>query len=561
MVDKFAEATAAARITRSSAKGDPLRLSSVLVVGCALLLGAVGCGKTPVAKPPTRPDLGLLPSGAKTPNVVLVLVDTLRADRLAAYGSTAGLAPNVDSLAAAGIVFDRCQAPAPWTLPSMGSVFTAQHPSVHGATSYTSVRDMNQGRRTLVPVLADSFTLMAEVLRDHGYRCFAASANPFVQAKFGFGQGFETFDGGEIKLNGTVGTWVNKAAADWLEKYDGGKPFLMYLHYMDVHGPYDAPASIQEPLLEAVDKLPRKRALTEREWRLLIPYLKAPPPGLKDPSLHDRLKGYLEYWPARYNAGVTEFDGYFKAVCDLLKSRGLWENTLLVLTADHGEAFLEHGMWDHGYTLYQEELHVPLVMHWPATIPAGARVGGTTRLIDLYPTILEQLRLPIPAGLEGRPMVDLMGGATRAAPTPAFSGACKGEGRNPPRLAVVEGDWKLIKTFHLTKAGGQTRIRRIDTELFDLSRDPGEKSNLAAAQKSKADALWALMLAQIETDLKRLSGAPVQYRSEEEKLLRGLGYAGGGEEADENGDERDGAQRDGATSAPTPSRPASAPNP
>lgn len=506
-----------------------------------------------------KPTIGVLPPNAPRPNVLIVLVDTLRADKLGAYGHTGGLMPTADGLAKEGLVFERAQAVAPWTLPSVGSLFTGFYPSVHKAISYEEVRDQRKGLKMRVPTIASEFVMLAEVLRDAGYRTAAVSANPFVQDWVGYGQGFETFKGDEYADNTASGAKVNADVSSWLDQYDKQKPFFMYVHYMDVHGPYDADPKFMEPALKRVEQMPNKRTLTQMEKQRFIPYLMVPP-HVSDASLHDRLKDYYEYWVARYEAGVQEADSYVGALFDDLKRRGLWDNTLVIFTADHGEAFLEHDFWDHGYTLYQEELHIPLFFYWPKAIPAGRRVKDTVRNLDIYPTILQQLRLPVPPGLQGVSLVDIMSGNSPNTPLVAFAETTKTAGmrKNNPQQAVVIGDWKLVQSTRLAQdASGKFVPILTVNELYNLADDPGEKKNLADANKQKVDELSKAIVEQNAQNAVAKPGVKTSHGTADAGKLKSLGYAG---DSPDDGHDHAASQPTSAATKPTATASSSQPS-
>lgn len=523
------------------------QLAKLSLVTIALLSIVSGCGPASTggganaAEPPPSAGtpaskIGILPNGAKRPNVLVVVVDTLRFDRLGAYGHKGGYTPTIDALAAEGMVFERAQSVAPWTLPSVGSLFTSHYPSVHRAVSYEQVRDMSKGRTMTVPIIADEFVMWAEAMRDGGYSTVAVSGNPFVQAPYGFGQGFETFLGKEYADNTAIGTKVNADVSAWLDQYKGEKPFFIYLHYMDVHGPYDAAREYMEPMLAKVEAQPNKRALTQIEARKLIPYLRLVKPDVPNAdAVDERLRGYLEYWTGRYDAGVQEFDARFKELIDDLKKRNLWDDTFVIFTADHGESFLEHGEWDHGYTQYQPEIQVPLIFRWPGVIPAGKRIKETVRLLDVYPTVIEELRIKPTGTMQGASMLDTMSGHPPKVPVIAFSETAKTAGprKNNPQWAVVVGDWKLVQTIRVAQnARGEWEPVLTNNELFDLSKDPYEQNDLSRSNPKKVEELGRIIFEQNTTNAKTKPGLVTQKAAGDANKFGGLGYVGHTDEED-----------------------------
>lgn len=339
----------------------------------------------------------------RLPDVVLVLVDTLRADRLGCYGHPGGLSPAIDRIASEGALFEQVMAPAPWTQPSIASLFSSYYPEVHGVLDYgEAYRALYDGQEKLA-VFEDSFATLAERLTDAGYATAAFVANPFILEEFGFAQGFAHFES-NFALNTTPGSTVNEAALAWLGQRDPDRPVFLFLHYMDVHGPYDAPPEILGPLLDEVETSPEKLRLTDAQQKSLG-YLARLPTVYNDLARHERLGVYREYWAARYEAGVRQADRHIGELGRRLGDLGLWDESLVVVTSDHGEALMEHGHWDHGYSLHGPELNVPWILRLPASVPAGERVGRTAGLLDVMPTLLELLGLPIPDGIEGRALL------------------------------------------------------------------------------------------------------------------------------------------------------------
>lgn len=503
---------------------------ALLLTSCTLApLG--GCDRPPAASAPPI----VIPEGVRKPNVIFIMVDTLRADRLGAYGNTGGFTPVMDALAAEGVLFERCQSAASWTLPSIASVFTGYYPSVHKAIDYKEVdknrMDLKAGKDILVAALADSFATLPEILFDNGYETAACVMNPFIQAEFGFGQGFHFFFGGVLENGaGNEGSRANEQAFAWLDgktaaPRDAAKPFFLYLHYMDCHGPYDAPARLVDPLLAAVEADTAKQPLSAAAQDALLPrnYLRRTPPVGSDPTRYDRLHMYREYWMAGYNACVQEQDEYIAALIAGLKERGLWEDALVVLVSDHGESFAEHLYWEHGLEQYQTTLHVPLVVRWPKIVPAGKRVGGTVRTMDLTPTLLEMLGISKePSFAQGVSLVKAMRGAPDAPKPLVYSEAAK---RDDIEIeVVVEGDWKLIVST--IRANGELAK---PVELYDLKSDPGETSNVAEAKQKIADAMYEKLVQQREANKSAKPGVIINLKTAPDTLRGPIGIPYGGE--------------------------------
>ncbi len=463
---------------------------------------------------------------APRPNIVFILVDTLRADHLGTYGGTAAATPTVDALAAEGVVFERAQSQAPWTLPSVASLFTGVYPNVHAATQYElgGARGQTRDEFAGVSTLAPAFDTLAEALQRAGYATAACSANPFIVERNGFGQGFEHFDS-SFAANTTPGGVVNQAAEEWLRQRDPKRPFFLYLHYMDVHAPYRVrPEALASQLL-ALDAQTGKRLLT-REELLGHPgyFSKTRQLYARDP-LHEQNGQYAEYYQCLYAGCVREMDAWLADLRARLDALGLWRDTLVVFTADHGEALGEHRVWTHGLSAHQNQLHVPIMLRWPGHLPSGRRVSTVVRLFDLMPTLLELLEIDPPAGLQAKSLATILADAAGADERVAFSEAVK---QDTVQRAIVQGDWKLLVS------------RKHPTgELFYLRDDPMETTDLAQAEPDRALSLRTLLEKQIAANEAhaRLAAesraAPLT--PAEVRRLRALGYGGGPEDESDSG--------------------------
>jgi len=529
---------------------------SWVVFGLLVLSASVlpGCerkgGPGPAEQPEGRVRVGILPEGETRPNVIMILVDALRADRLGAYGHRGGLTPTMDAMAASGVTFDYCVAAAPWTLPSVATLMTSYQAGVHKATSYRVVEDMESGKRAYQSVLSDQFDTLAEVLQANGYQTVGFCAAKFLRTQYGFAQGFDHYDT-SFAANTVRGEVVNAALFKWLdEQRDASKPLFLYLHYMDVHGPYDAAPQFMDPLMEQVEQNPDKRLLEAREFRAINAYLRKPPRETSDPGRFERLKGYREYWVARYEAGVREMDFYLTELLRGLHERGLWKPAYVILLADHGEALCEHGLWDHGYSQYQTDLRVPLVLRWPQVLPAGRRVRRLASLIDLMPTLLEQLRLPAGESLQGKSLVDHISGTLPNEPLARFAEATKA---GPRQYALFADNLKLIATELPPRQlpGGTTSEATVRRQLYNLATDPGEQFDLARQSPQELAMLTKLFTHIVQTNMATKPGLVVRREVVDTSTIRqleSLGYVGGAEEDYED-----------ANGVPPESQPASVP--
>lgn len=531
--------------------------AAACVGGLLLLAWLSGCGPSAPRKP------GVLAAGARKPNVVLVVIDTLRADRLGIHGYARRLTPNLDSLAAGGVAFERCIANAPWTLPSVASLFSSAYPPAHKAVYYLQMEAMDKDVAAKVSVFDESFVTIAETLKSAGYATAAVSANKFVRPEYGFGQGFDAFVhefGGENHVNGAS---VNVPALEWLKTRPADKPFFLYVHYMDVHGPYDAEPRFMEPLLAQVEANPNKQPMPAIALQRMNAYLNKPPKHDSDASRHERLKQYHEYWVARYDAGVAQADHYVGELLAGLRAAGLWDDTYMIVTADHGEELFEHKFWDHGNSLYQTELRVPLILRWANVLPAGGRISINAELIDVLPTLSEQLGLPAPSGVQGQSLVDAIAGLPRTAPNEAFATGVK-NAAPLSQWALLQDDWKLLAGQHGggRRPDGTVVPPGVLSALVNLQVDPVEaRKNVSAENPEVAKRLGQRLNALLKecAELKPgFTGGSRSLTPEQIRSLQALGYAGEVSAGDAASQPTDSSPASGPATRPA-SRPASRP--
>ncbi len=493
------------------------RLCAAVLLACTGLLA--GCERKTQPRPAatehqeSKAADRAVPERSARPTILFVLFDTLRADRVGAYGHQPSLTPTMDALAAEGVVFEHAIAPAPWTLPSIASLFTGLYPGVHKTTQYVTVR--RDGRVTgRVSRLPARFDTLAERLRRSGYQTAAFVANPFIIPRNGFKQGFDHYDASFVG-NDTPGSRVNRAIFAWLDARRDERPLFLYVHYMDTHAPYVADEGLVEAQLQRLEQRPREslRRLTAQEKQERGTYFRKNMLHYVRNPRHRVWFDYADYWAARYDACVRQSDVNLAALIDTLKKRGLWDDALVVLVADHGEALGEHHRWGHGTHAWQNQLAVPLILRWPGHLPAQTRVAATVRLIDVLPTLAGVLALPGEPvqGLDLRPWID----GRRGDPLPALSEAVK---KQPGLRTMIHGPWKLF---------GRVQPQRY--ELYNLADDPLEQHDLAAQLPQKVAELRKLLEQQVAENqrLGRQTQAEHAAASEQEvQRLRALGYTG-----------------------------------
>jgi arylsulfatase A-like enzyme len=441
------------------------------------------------------------------PDAVLVLVDTLRADYLGCYGFEGDVSPRLDALAREGVLFERCFAQAPWTKPSVASLLTSLPPEIHGVTTHEGwfgERAQDGGvpapvRRT--EVLPEGALTLAEALRDQGYATAAFVANPWIRPDQGFAQGFETFE----EIESKDGADILARALPWLEAREDRRPLFLYLHFMDVHGPYaSGPAGDADfAAVGASPSLGEPHTIEGRDWRRIPGYLRQVP-WFETPEARER-----RTWRGRYAAGVRAFDRHLGALVDELARAERLDRTLLAVTSDHGEELLERELWDHGEALFDAELHVPLVLRLPGKARAGERVEALVSTIDVAPTLLGELGVPAAPAWLGR---DLGDDGDREAGAISVATAVKWR----PRLfSLRTARHKLV-----------CDLERGTYELFDLASDPLEQTNLAGSESELARELRAAFEGYLATlqETPALEPGETELPEELVERLKALGY-------------------------------------
>ena len=431
-------------------------------------------------------------SGPASPNVVIYLVDTLRADRLGCYGYDRPTTPRLDEFARESMLFQNVEAQSSWTKPAVASIFTGCHPVVHGANDWPDR-------------LSDEHRTLAELLAMAGYETAAFVSSAVVVREFGFDRGFQTFEQVRketIEPSGTTSSWVERQALDWLDRRSerpDAKPFLLYLHTLDPHAPY-APEErlrslfapeVTDTSIGTVDAINRLAA--------------TPPPG-RARELSDL-----------YDAEIRGNDESFGRLMAALEDAGRLDDTVVVFLSDHGEGFFEHGRLQHGNSLHAELVRVPLLIRFPDGRGAGLRVPEIAQQIDVLPTLLHFLELDVPAAIQGASLLPLL---ERSKPE-----------WNRAALAHLEFEgrtWRSLRQAdHRLLLRRRTAGAELERQLFDVAADPLEQRDLFATEPRLASRLES----RFETAFAALTVAPpgVPARLDEEALreLRALGYLNG----------------------------------
>lgn len=435
------------------------------------LLALPACGEPTGSQPAARPE---------RPNVLLVVIDTLRSDHLSCYGHERATSPRLDALAAESWVYERAYAQAPWTTPSIGALLTSRYPTTLGI----------RGDRSVLP--EDEVTL-AETLQADGYHTAAVVSHSFCSSRWGFAQGFQDFDESNVLGHDAVTSeGVTARGLAFLDsRKDDPQPWFLWLHYFDPHCAYveqaetfGGPGSYAGPV--------RSGQLYSELWKQRREL---------DPEDHAELRRL-------YDSEIHHTDAQLGRILERLESTGALDDTIVVVTADHGEEFGDHGSIGHARTLHEELIHVPLVVRLPGQEPR--RIGEPVALVDLYPTILAALGTEVPAGRVGE---DIRPGGPGLAPgRVVFSETNRGA-----RLrAAIQGPWKVIREGRMPRPS-----------VYDLGRDPLEQESLPVASAPEAqeltralDSWWSAVREEAREE------ATLDLGGEEQQLLEQLGYGG-----------------------------------
>jgi len=422
----------------------PLVRRLLLVLAVLVPLGAAGCRGT---------------RETPRPNVVVVSIDTLRADHLGAYGYERPTSPSIDALAASGVLFENALTPSSWTLPAHASLLSGVSPYRHGAVAATAR-------------IRDDVPLLAELLGAQGYHTVAFVNAPFVGRDYGFARGFARFEQRFEQRRRDVAE-RHRQVLDAVPALE--PPFFLFVHYMDVHTPYRPPKEFnrfaRDRRSSAVLKDIGETSVLElqrasREGRLHVSH-----------ADRDRLIDL-------YDGEILAMDAKIGELVAVLRAR--FPDTIVVLTSDHGEEFFEHGGFGHGETLYEEVLRVPLIVAGPG-VASGARIVEQVSLLDVVPTVLERLAIPPASALDGRSLLPFL----RAGSTAAV-GATSGDAGATRDAQPVLGLHTASHDGTLSLRGVRSPSRKLvhddhrgTVELYDLASDPDERRNLAPAARDE----------------------------------------------------------------------------
>jgi arylsulfatase A-like enzyme len=457
-------------------------------------------------------------SPQQQPNILLIVIDTIRADHLSAYGYSRPTSPHLEALAERGTLYLHANAAAPYTRPSTASILTGQYPAVHGAITHADS-------------LSPQVPTLAELLKGAGYATAGIYRNGNVADTFGFHRGFDTYEVPDKKffrrarkdpeqedirfVSQTDDSLLTEMAVPYLQQAKTA-PFFLYLHLGGAHDPYtpppSAPSFLDGPLTPTAQLFYQQPLKPYRQDQPVLRRLELGTLPLNHQTQEQMI--------ALYDAEIAFADHQVGLILDALGSSPQGDNTLVIVTADHGEEFWDHGGLGHGNSNYQEQLHVPLVIAGPGI--KRRRIAEPISLIDLMPTVLEIAGVEPPPGLPGRSLARVMRSSHRKpAILPVYAEGLRRVLDNGEAVfyrSLQEGDSKLILDF-----------RKHRKELFDLSQDPKEQENLIHGEAKPAQNILDHLLATHAANLDSPFLAPVaavEIPQELDTNLRALGYLG-----------------------------------
>ncbi len=462
-----------------------------------LLLALLACSGAPA--PVVAPPKPVAPAGptfdysakAAAMNVILISMDALRFDRTGAGGGHD--TPNLDAFAKEAVVFTHDTSAAPWTLPSHMAIFTARWPSLHGVTN--KLVPNPGGGDPVFTRLADSIPTFPEELTKKGWEAVAFTGGAGVSGKFGYNRGFTSY----LDDKAFAGMdYTGPAAEAWLKDH-GKEHFFMFFHGYDAHGQHELigedPRAAVPDYHGKLDGSIKEQATLREEGLAQI----------KKPGDPPSLVGVLDKEDARflmevYDAKVKAADARLAIFLQQLKDQGLLDTSIIVVLGDHGDEFMEHGYIDHGATLCDHQLHVPLMIRFPHG--DGARVvDDAVRSIDVFPTVFDALGLPPVAGVNGQSLLPVL----------------KGQKLNLPIYA--ESDYRLFVHLRMEREASKKLILDMEDDqrsLYDLGTDPDEQNDL-----STTDARTTYEMEQgVRTWLNTMKTDPKSYLGVQEEHIK-----------------------------------------
>lgn len=430
-------------------------------------------------------------SGAEPPNILLLFIDTLRADHMSLYGYERATTPNIDAFAAGATTFARAYSPSSWTRASFASYFTGLYPSVHGCED-------EQGK------LDPSLQTLAERLRERGYATAGFFANYNISASWGFAQGFDIYEHppanagypGDYQLADAA--QINRRVFHWLQHESSDQPWFLFVLYIDPHDPYlpHADHSYGTP--------PAPEVNGSR------PYLEA----IKDRKPDPDLVRIQEYIRGLYDGEIAYVDTHVGRLLELLDREGLAEDTVVIISADHGEGLWDHRQYrGHGKQVFEEQILVPLIVRWPGRSSPGSRVREPVPVFSFFGALAEAYGLAAVDEHQAGSLLPLLAGDQYEAPILIEENL-----KNAPFRALIDWPWKLIHND-----GSRQK------DLYQLEQDPYEMRSLRYLDRKRVARMVAALdsISHLNSFLQpRFSGTDSvpELSEEEQRELRALGY-------------------------------------
>jgi arylsulfatase A-like enzyme len=442
----LASALAVSRIALAAVEHRPrlARRAAIATAALLALLGGVSRGGGAI-RAGSAPSAASAPSVGAGWNVLLISIDSLRADHLGCYGYRRETSPAIDRLAGEGIRFTQAMSPTSWTLPSHISLFSGRYTLSHGVAT-----DLQR--------LPHAIPTLGETLHAAGYRTAGFVSGPYLAGHYGYDRGMETYEDLSARYehrrearSAVVAPTITEMAERWLETH-ARERFFLFLHYFDVHYDYIPP--------------PPYDTMFDPDYRGTVDGRNL----LKNARVNARMDPRdLEHVKALYDGEIRFTDGYVGKLLDTIERLGLRGRTMVLITADHGDEFFEHGSKGHQRTLYDEVLHVPLIVRLPNGAGAGRTVTDTVSLVDVMPTVLDALGVDGPAGMDGASLVPAMLGQHAEASREVYGEFYNKLGLNV-QVARRTTTTKVIQHFNRLLHPSRAPI-----EWYDLARDPTEQ--------------------------------------------------------------------------------------
>ena len=441
-------------------------------------------------------------SVANKPNVLLIGVETLRADHVSCLGYPRATTPTLDKLAKQGALFSKAIGTSSWTMPTNMSIFTSLYPGVHKTTDYQ--KKLPPGRVTL-----------AEIMKTQGYTTAAFVSNPTLGSQYGFSRGFDLYDdfsvnldlglnifenndrGSQHVLNAMTSEAVNRAAISWLQK-NYNEPFFMFVFYFDPHYDYVPPPPFDTIFDPNYDGRINGHGIVNK-----------PQPQPRD----------LEHIIALYDGEILYTDGYISKLLEKFAEYGIMDNTLVVVFGDHGDEFYEHGSTAHGQSLHNELTHIPLIFRWPRAIAGNKKIDCLVSQVDIMPTILDYLDIQYGGYMQGKSLKGLI------------------EGNQEKLHDIVYGEVSIHKNKFFAAARSEDYkfildLQTGEKQLFDINNDPNEQIDIYMEKSLEGPVLienqLTLWLINNSKLAERLSGKEeddsVELDEEQIRQLKALGY-------------------------------------